>query len=675
MMNNSNITTRRDFINKSLLSIAALTIPWDSKLFSNNLLVSEKEPNQFFNRSDLTRIRENTKLPFIKPYWDSLLNADLKADTKFLEEEIDFHNHVYHLNRADEILKRSAFVSLITDNKDHEKVAKLAIQKIHTFNEWDYFTENSTETIGLQRAPETTMAMSFAYDWLYEKLSEEERKTILDAILKKGIPPCYLTLYGMKNPEKVKGWGYNPTTTYKYRVDLSRWPYFLNRTNLKVIPIAGLTIGSILLYDKHPDSHKWLKLAEESLIAFSKIYGKDGSYDEGVGYWSYSTQHIILSVDILRRKMNIDHRKLFNFPGTSRFVLQSQMPTKENTEQVVNFSDCGFLIDATPSFWVAKEFNDGLAKYNGECFSQRRNIFAFVWYDNTIKTKKPTDDLNDVKFDIGRIVSRSGFEVDDTVIALRSGGPSNHEHADRNSIILKAYGERLFHDPLGAAYFNTDKHWLLRQSEAHNMVLIDGKGHQYLDGHEGTNSSKAEAKIVQYRPGKKISVFTSDATQAYNLINPDVTKVQRTVVFIKPDFIILIDELEKEKISSAFQLRFQAFNTDGKAKLKTDDNSFEITRPYAKVIGEFYTDTKYKIVQGKLDIPEDKGVFPFIEISTEAALKCRILTVCSVAPLIRNAKQVIKVSQVKDSYKINYETEKIKGILGIIFGEKYPVIK
>ena len=31
------------------------------------------------------------------------------------------------------------------------------------------------------------------------------------------------------------------------------------------------------------------------------------------------------------------------------------------------------------------------------------------------------------------VVSRTGWEAADTVVAFRSGGPANHEHADRNA--------------------------------------------------------------------------------------------------------------------------------------------------------------------------------------------------------------------------------------------------
>jgi hypothetical protein len=64
----------------------------------------------------------------------------------------------------------------------------------------------------------------------------------------------------------------------------------------------------------------------------------------------------------------------------------------------------------------------------------------------------PTPELLDTRQANDIVISRTGWTAQDNVLALRSGGPGNHEHADRNSVIFKAYGERLLHDPFRAAY-------------------------------------------------------------------------------------------------------------------------------------------------------------------------------------------------------------------------------
>jgi len=670
-------SSRRRFLQRGFLGLAGVLLAKRDFLSRVHLVRTREHPCLFFSGADLRRIRENTRLSLLKDFWDSLVHVDLAADYKFLREELDIHNHVAHLLRANEILKRSAFVALVDENREHEDLALLTIEKILSFNEWDYFLEGGAETIGLQRAPETTMAMSVAYDWLYDRLSPDLRSAMLEAVARKGCPPCYLTLYGMKHPDRVKGWGFNPTSTYKLRFDLSRWPIILDRTNLKMIPIAGLAIGSALLYDRHPDAAKWLALAQESMESFASLYGADGSYLEGISYWYYTTQHYAMAIDVLKRLRGVDLRKLINFPGTMRFALQMSMPSRNYPDDVVNFSDAAASPDASVGFWAAREFKDGLAQHTAELYGAKRNLFALIWDGPSVKASLPSVDLKDVKFENDWIVSRSGWGVDDTVVAMRSGGPANHEHADRNSVIVKAYGERLLHDPYGAAYSYTEKHWILRLTEAHTAVLVDGKGHQYHDGREGTNPSKAQAHVVQYNPGEKLSVFTSDATPAYRLVDEDIQKIQRTVVFVKPDVVLFVDEFQKGTNPSIFQARFQAFNADGKANLVVAEKgqAFEIHRPFALLMAKVVCDSPVQITQGKLDLPEEKGIFPYIQVATQPIKRGTVVVACHLRPAGEAGVPELEVLLNGNVCNARFKTSKTEGTVEIRLEQGFPTVK
>ncbi len=196
-----------------------------------------------------------------------------------------------------------------------------------------------------------------------------------------------------------------------------------------------------------------------------------------------------------------------------------------------------------------------------------------------MEAETPGPELYDVRFANDIVVSHTGWDTESSVVALRSGGPANHEHADRNSVIFKAYGERLLHDPLKAAYPYTLPHWVLRLTGAHTAVLIDGKGHQYHDGHEGTNASWAEAQVVQYKPSASDLVVTSDATGAYRLVIPDVTLVRRTLIFLKPDIILLFDRVRLGSTKLKVQLRYQVYNGDEQGVPQTRETGFMIKRP------------------------------------------------------------------------------------------------
>ena len=89
--------------------------------------------------------------------------------------------------------------------------------------------------------------MCCALDWLGDALPAAERAEAELQLGTKGAPACYLTLYGMKYPDRVRGWGFDPEDDYPFRFDLSRWPLILNATNLKVTYPLDLHLAEWIL--------------------------------------------------------------------------------------------------------------------------------------------------------------------------------------------------------------------------------------------------------------------------------------------------------------------------------------------------------------------------------------------------------------------------------------------
>ena len=87
-------------------------------------------------------------------------------------------------------------------------------------------------------------------------------------------------------------------------------------------------------------------------------------------------------------------------------------------------------------------------------------------------------------------------------------------------------------DPYRPPYSFSDPSWMMRTTAGHSALLIDGQGHQYHDGAEGTNPSDARAAIVRQGERDGYLFWASDATPAYQLVLPDVQSVTRTVVML-----------------------------------------------------------------------------------------------------------------------------------------------
>jgi len=124
---------------------------------------------------------------------------------------------------------------------------------------------------------------------------------------------------------------------------------------------------------------------------------------------------------------------------------------------------------------------------------------------------------------------------------------------------------------------------------------------------------------------------TSDATQAYNLVNPDVSLVRRTVVFLKPDVLAVLDRVRLAKNPLPVQARFQVDNSDGKGSAAAEESAFTVSRPGVRARTEVRGSGDVRVRCGTIDVPADRGVFPFAEVESAPALDHVILTVCAAA--------------------------------------------
>ncbi|UCE06327.1 MAG: heparinase II/III family protein [bacterium] len=627
--------SRKDFLKLSgLASGALLFYPVRSIVEHFNEKESEKL-NLLFEASEVPELKRRLELPIFKKFWNEMLNANLEEDRKFLETGIQFNNQIRHLPRVDQILQREAFVYVITGDKKRSEMAKLALEKILQFKKWDYFVEAGKHVIGLQRAPFTTQSIVLTYEWIEDLLSDETKKEIFVQLPEKGCEPCYRSLWGMLNKEKVVGWGFDPESSYYEERDMRKWPWILSRTNLRAVPMSALGLGAIFLEGRHPRVPEWMNVVKQTYYEFYDMFEKDGSYPEGSGYCNYTASELILFLNILERKKKEDWSDKINWQGVMDFFLMTLMPSNQYPKGHINFGDGGGGFWSDVGYWVAKKYRDGRAQFTAKHHSRGDRIFSVIFYDPTVETIKPKQKWFYRHFDIDWVVVSTGFEKDDFVVAMRSGGPANHENADRNSIILKCYAENLLVDNWHPPYDHKHPAWALRTSPAHNTVLIDNKGHQYHDGLEGTNASLAEAKVMKENKTDNYVIVTSDASQAYQLINDNVKNVIRTFLAVpEMKLILVVDCLMTKEQPTNFRARWFVDNEDKNGKIEIDGKKFTFLRPQAKLVGVCDSDHEVQLVRDTFPVPEEHGVYPFMDVAAQQAGKKVVLI--TVAAAIRN---------------------------------------
>lgn len=588
--------------------------------------------NLLFPPEDIPELQKRLELPLFKNFWEEMLNVDLKDDRKFLEQGIQFNNQNRHLPRVDDILQREAFIYVMTGDTERGKLARLALQKIFLFEKWDYFLEAKKYVFGIERASYTTQSIVLTYEWISDLLSNEDKEQIFTQLPEKGCEPCYRSLYGMLYPDEVVGWELDPETSFYENWDLHNWPKILSRTNLRALPISALGLGALFLKGKDKRVDRWMDMVKKSYDDLVDLYKKDGSYPEGTSYCKYASERLILFLEILQRQTREDWSNKINWQGVMDFSLMTRMPSNQHPDGHVNFGDGGGGLGSDIGFWVAKKYQDGVAQYAARHHNTKHKICSVIWYDPKIEEKKPQANWFYRHFDIGWVVATTGFEKDDLVVAMRSGGPTNHEHADRNSVILKCYSENLLVDNWHPPYSHTHPAWALRTSPAHNTVLIDGKGHQYHDGMEGTNASLAEAKVVKETKTDYYAIVTSDATQAYQLVNENVKNVNRTLLIMpKEKFIVVVDCLHIKNSIADFKARWFINNEDKKGKIEIYGKNFVFNRPQAKLVGCCEGSHGVKLFKDNFPVPEEHGIYPYLDVTSEKPGKKVVLITAAIA--------------------------------------------
>ena len=109
---------------------------------------------------------------------------------------------------------------------------------------------------------EMTMAVAIGYDWLYDKMTPAERKTVARAIIDKGLKPAQ-----------------NPNDAWFYTSEIN-WNSVCN---------AGMVYGALAVWEEDPDFCRSMleKSLESNKLAYKAYEG--GGYPEGYNYWGYGT--------------------------------------------------------------------------------------------------------------------------------------------------------------------------------------------------------------------------------------------------------------------------------------------------------------------------------------------------------------------------------------------------
>lgn len=513
-----------------------------------------KHPYLFFRADDLPRIRQRTsKMP------GSFFLSHLRKSADRLTPEklaADGRPPTYADRVQGRAMNAAALSGLITGNRKHTLAAKQALVNL---SKW----KDMGKTYGMAHGGMIRMA-AIGYDWVYNELSEDERKEV-ERFIADGAGE-------LVRQGKTGWWGAGKEG---------------RQGNWQPQMYSAVAITGMVLKGKHPDAEKWIRLGAD-VIKEDLDYELDsegGVYEAYVRYGlGVMMGSIYPTAEALRRVTGEDLYKyrdsvLYKSTAFTAYMLYPQrtgMPPLGDTHD--GLYSVGLQLARN-----ASEYGDGLAAWyldrlirEGWTPGNDHAIWGTLWA-MPVKPEHPDSSPRLSKahaynsrgkgkwdFGTGHVFLRTDFGSKDGIqFACQAGGDGGfHGHSDKGSYLINAYGVRFLRDFFDGSY-QGDRFTWHHSGEAHNVVLIDGAGQgAQCVGIDDPQYYSKIADVEAIESGKGYDYVRMNLTKAYQASprNKDARKAMRHVVFVrttaKTGYFVVIDDVEKDDQEHTFSHPF-----------------------------------------------------------------------------------------------------------------------
>lgn len=372
-----------------------------------------------------------------------------------------------------EVLKRVFHLSYAYRIHGDRRYADRAIEEM--INAVNYIDWNPSHYLDVA---EICMGVSIGYDWLYDVMTPEQRKTVAEGIKKHAFETSQKDSYT---------WFYNA---------FHNWNQVCN---------AGLVYGAIALWNEYYDDANRImdRCFATNYLPLREGYSDEGAYAEGYSYWGYGSGFQIMLIAGLESAFGSDLGLMDNyakFYRSGRFMQMMNRPTG----YCFNYADCGkWAITEHILVWLAEKNGDTslmyeeipkLRKHNFSRLDNDRLLPFFVLYGKNMdlsSIEKPSVNFYTTEGLTPLYIYRSGWDSpDDTYLGIKAGlASSNHGHNDIGSFIFDADGV-VWADDLGSQGYlsleskgvdlwnrlqNSQRYEVYRISPfSHNIITVNG---------------------------------------------------------------------------------------------------------------------------------------------------------------------------------------------------------
>lgn len=472
-----------------------------------NSLESASRPRLFVGKERIEEIKhfiatnEKAKMWYelVEKQCEGYLAAEPLGFTVLSDGSLDM------VQTREERMMRLCFMYKITGD---EKYAQRAWEEMEVFSSYRHWGRQYLNVAGMLTAAAT------GYDWLYDWLSDEQKKTVADAMVKNGL---------MKAKKDFSGQFGTPT-------------YIRNLDNWAIICNSGIMLACIAIADEGEEYREiCADVYESAAMAFEyplKSFAPDGGWREGPMYYLYMIKALQRLLSTLDNTLDTTYgyTKSPGFKHAGWYVIDvcgpngynpmgdSGAPAKGGKSspsihgaQACWWSDYFEEPELTSAYIVHKDAFDN-------CYEGLTELLCVNPEYMNSATSVPLD----AKYDYIEYMAMRGnnWEEDsrNSIWASFHGGINNfgHGHADAGAFVFDALGERWATDIGSDSYslpewgVSNGKYYAVR-GEGHNVCVINPD-----DGFDQLPSTEV-APITDYASlGERGSWAILDLTCVYS---------------------------------------------------------------------------------------------------------------------------------------------------------------
>lgn len=583
-----------------------------------------QHPYLFFSGADVRLFAERMKTdPALKEKyekavcgWEKCLEEDFITEEQAngrntQSQHADFGSLNHQANRLGYVLGTKYLID--GDTRCAEKLKNLLLHLI-SFKRWfshNYEVRTPVPWHSDLCSTATTLAVAKIYDIIFDFLTEDERRAIAGGILEKGV----MTALGdWALPEKrihaIDSMGHN------------WW----------AVCIAEAAAAFLAVSDYVPAARKKTvldavdgALSEYMTYKGNRLFNKFGNFDdagffyESVGYNNFGTGSLLRYLWCNERYFGENRVIRKAIPeGLCTAVMKFSYPCTRDGKTFYEFLEFGDHSPGKEISLLAKYcVLTGIADYSMKACAAAYGSDLwddFIGYDPKAIVGGVSHLPKTALYSSGYAVTRSSWDNDATLFAVKSGFCWNHSHNDSGSFMIYDKGRPLFKDCGTCNYDSPLYHAYYCQDSAHSVLKIGNRGRRDEELYRGT---KFRGELTDSFETDGLFFVQADCAGPMAHL---CSRMFRNFLWLDNRILVIIDEVFcHEENTVQFTLHF-----DGKYERKENGVLFSNEVSRAKLVSRYPEGMTLCEKMGHADHKENETE-PYIELSTPQKARTHLL--------------------------------------------------